>query len=202
MLGLPKSTELSKQLPKKAIYAKFQLNAATKGKVDSDISRITIVNEVSPTRVNLAAGENVKAFFVINVALKQKEFSDSTIALISKLIPQNILMILDYRDEAKLAVYRSKLIQTEWQPKESVSVQLEGLDLDAVWDNIIVQVGGIQIEQGKTLDEQIAHDERHSKIQAEIKRLDKLARSESQPKKKFELAQQINKLKQELEVSR
>lgn len=202
MLGLPKSTELSKQLPKKAIYAKFQLNTATKGKVDSDISRITIVNEVSPTRVNLAAGESVKAFFVINVALKQKEYSDSTIALISKLIPQHILIILEYGNEAKLAVYRSKLIQTEWQPKESLSVQLEGLDLDAAWDNIIVQIGGIQMEQGKTLDEQIAHDEKRAKIQAEIKRLDKLARGESQPKKKFELAQQINKLKQELEVSR
>lgn len=202
MLGLPKSTELSKQLPKKAIYAKFQLNTATKGKVDSDISRITIVNEVSPTRVNLAAGESVKAFFVINVALKQKEYSDSTIALISKLIPQHILIILEYGNEAKLAVYRSKLIQTEWKPKESLSVQLEGLDLDAAWDNIIVQIGGIQMEQGKTLEEQIAHDEKRAKIQAEIKRLDKLARGESQPKKKFELAQQINKLKQELEVSR
>ena len=202
MLGLPKSTELSKQLAKKAIYAKFQLNTATKGKVDSDISRITIVNEVSPTRVNLAAGESVKAFFVINVALKQKEYSDSTIALISKLSPQHILIILEYGNEAKLAVYRSKLIQTEWKPKESLSVQLEGLDLDAAWDNIIVQIGGIQMEQGKTLDEQIAHDEKRAKIQAEIKRLDKLARGESQPKKKFELAQQINKLKQELEVSR
>ena len=202
MLGLPKSTELSKQLPKKAIYAKFQLNTATKGKVDSDISRITIVNEVSPTRVNLAAGESVKAFFVINVALKQKEYSDSTIALISKLIPQHILIILEYGNEAKLAVYRSKLIQTEWKPKESLSVQLEGLDLDAAWDNIIVQIGGIQMEQGKTLDEQIAHDEKRAKIQSEIKRLDKLARGESQPKNKFELAQQINKLKQELEVSR
>ena len=74
--------------------------------------------------------------------------------------------------------------------------------MDAAWDNIIVQIGGIQMEQGKTLDEQIAHDEKRAKIQSEIKRLDKLARGESQPKKKFELAQQINKLKQELEVSR
>ena len=200
MLGLPKSTELNKQLPKKAIYAKFQLNTATKGKVDSDISRITIVNEVSPARVNLAAGENVKAFFVINVSLKHKDFSESTIALISKLIPQNILMVLDYRNEAKLAIYRSKLIQTEWQPKESLSVQLDGLNLDAVWDNVIIQVGGIQIEQGKTLDEQIALDEKRAKIQAEIKRLDKLARSENQPKKKFDLVQRIKKLQQELEA--
>lgn len=34
MLGLPKSTEMNKQLPKKAIYAKFQMNTAVKDKID------------------------------------------------------------------------------------------------------------------------------------------------------------------------
>lgn len=37
MLGLPKSTEMSKQLPKKAVYAKFQMNTAAKEKIDADI---------------------------------------------------------------------------------------------------------------------------------------------------------------------
>lgn len=47
MLGLPQKTELSKQLPKKAIYAKFLMNTAQKDRFDADISKITIVNEVS-----------------------------------------------------------------------------------------------------------------------------------------------------------
>lgn len=46
MLGLPKATELNKKLPKTAVYAKFQMNTAEKAKIDADISRITIVNEV------------------------------------------------------------------------------------------------------------------------------------------------------------
>ena len=73
MLGLPKNTELNKQLPKKAIYAKFQMNTAAKDKIDSDIARISIVNEVSPARVNIAAGETVRAIYVISVILKNKE---------------------------------------------------------------------------------------------------------------------------------
>ena len=35
MLGLPQLTETSKQLPKKAIYTKFQMNTATKEKIDA-----------------------------------------------------------------------------------------------------------------------------------------------------------------------
>ena len=198
MLGLPKATELSKQLPKNAIYAKFQMNTAEKAKIDADISKITIVNEVSADKVHIAAGEQVKSFFVLLVTLKKKDFDDKTIITISKLIPQNMLLVLECGDEAKLATYHTKLMQTEWKRKEALSVELKGLNLDSVWENIIMQIGGITIDQGNTLDEQIAADEHRQKIEKEIAKLEKQARAEKQPKKKFELAQQIKKLKDEL----
>lgn len=200
MLGLPKSTELSKQLPKNAIYAKFQMNTAEKAKIDSDISRITIVNEVSSAKVNIADGKLIKSFFVLQVILKKKDFEDKTIITISKLIPQNMLLVLECDAEAKLAIYHTKLMQTDWKRKEDLSIELKGLNMDNVWENIIVQIGGIKIEQGNTLDEQIAVDGQRMKIQKEIERLTKMARNEKQPKKKFELVKKINKLKLELEV--
>ena len=198
MLGLPKATELHKQLPKKAIYAKFQMNTAAKEKIDADISRITIANEISPAKVHIAEGEQVKTFFVVQVALKRKDFDERTIATISKLIPQNMLLVLECGEEAKLAIYHTKLMQTPWQPKNCFSVDLKGLTLDAVWENIIVQVGSVQIESGNTLDEQIEVDNRRQRLEKEIDRLDKLARKEKQPKKKFDLVQEINMLKKEL----
>ena len=200
MLGLPKTTELNKKLPKNAIYAKFQMNTAEKAKIDADISKITIVNEVSAAKVNIADGEQVKSFFVLLVALKKKDFEGKTIITISKLIPQNMLLVLACGGEAKLAIYHTKLIQTEWKRKEDLSIELKGLNMDAVWENIIIQIGGIRMDHGNTLDEQIVVDEQRMKIQKEIDRLTKAAKNEKQPKKKFELAQQINKLKQELEV--
>lgn len=198
MLGLPKATELSKQLPKNAIYAKFQMNTAEKAKIDADISRITIVNEVSAEKVHIAAGDQVKSFFVLLVALKKKDFDDKTIITLSKLIPQNMLLVLECGNEAKLATYHTKLMQTEWKRKEALSVELKGLNLDSAWENIIMQIGGITIDQGNTLDEQIAADEHRQKIEKEIAKLEKQARAEKQPKKKFELVQQIKKLKDEL----
>ena len=176
------------------------MNTAEKAKIDADISRITIVNEVSSAKVNIADGEQVKSFFVLLVVLKKKDFDDKTIITISRLIPQNMLLVLECGGEAKLATYHTKLMQTEWKRKEDLSIDLKGLNLDAVWENIIVQIGGITVAQGNTLDEQIAADEQRMKIQKEIDRLTKQAKNEKQPKKKFELAQQINKLKQELGV--
>ena len=193
MLGLPKSTELNKLLPKKAIYAKFQMNTAQKERFDGEISRISIVGELSPATTGLAAGTAVRSIFVLLVALKHPDFQANTIAQISKLIDQNMLLILEHEGRRKLAIYHSKLIQTDWM--SDCTVTLKGLDLDAVWENLIVQVGGITIEQGNTLDQQIVADEKRAKLEKEIARLEKLARAEKQPKKKFELAQQINKLK-------
>lgn len=195
MLNLPKSTELNKQLPKKAIYAKFQMSPAAKTKFDADISRINIVGEISPNTTGIAQGQTVSSIFILQVVLKQRNFQQSTIAQISKLIDQNMLLVLDCGADRKLAIYHSKLIQTEWGSADACAIELKGLDLDSVWENFITQVGSINIQQGKTLDEQIAADEQQAKLEKEIARLEKLARAEKQPKKKFELVQQIQQLK-------
>ena len=200
MLGLPKATELSRQLPKKAIYAKFSMNTAAKNRFDADISRITIVNEISPSTVAIAAGEEVKSFYVLLVALKRKDYDERIIGQLSRLIEQNMLFVLECGDEAKLAIYHNKVMSTDWSAKENLSVSLKGLNLDAVWQNVIVQIGEIQIEQGKTLDEQIAIDEKRAKLQKEINKLERLARAEKQPKKKFELVTKLRNYQSEMEV--
>lgn len=195
MLGLPKATELNKQLPKKAIYAKFQMNTAAKDRFDADISRISIVGEISPRTVGIAVGESIATIFVLLVSLKYKDFQANTIAQISKLIDQNMLLVLEHEGQRKLAIYHTKLIQTDWMPTDNCTVALKGLDLDSVWENLIIQVGGITIQHGNSLDQQIVADEKQAKLEKEIARLEKLARAEKQPKKKFEIVQRINKMK-------
>ena len=198
MFGLPEKTELNKQLPKKAIYTKFSMNNAQKEKFDADISRIVIVNEISSATVNIAAGKDVSSFYVLLLSLKRTDYDTKTIELITKLIPQKMLLVLEYEGKACLAVWRTKLISTDWQSLDSISIDISGLDLDAVWDNAIMQIGGITVAEGNTLDEQIAVNTEREKLLKEIERLEKKARAENQPKKKFELVQQIKHIKAKL----
>lgn len=198
MLGLPKSTEMRKRLPKKTVYAKFQMNTATKEKIDADISRITIANEITPSKINISAGEKVSSFFVLSVTLKRKEFDEKNIITLSKLIPQKILFVLEYENESKLAIFHTKLMQTDWKPAEQYSIELRGLSLDTVWENIVIDVGGLSMEQGNTLDEQIEINEKRQKLEKEIAKYEKQARAERQPKKKFEFANKVKELKRAL----
>lgn len=198
MLGLPKATEMIKQLPKKAIYTKFQMNTAAKAKIDADISRITIVNEIAPNKVNIPAGEDVKSFFVLLVSLKKKKYDEKTIATLSKLIPQNILFVLEYENESRLAIYHTKVMQTEWKPTKNQRIELQGLNLDTVWENIVKSLECGVWNEELSLDENLALHEQQEKLQKQITKLEKQARTERQPKKKFELHQKITKLKKEL----
>ena len=198
MLGLPKSTELSKQLPKTAIYRKFNMSNAEKEKFDADISRLSIVAEISPQTLSITVGETVQSVYVLLVSLKKKDFNDNTIIKVTKLINQNMLLVLESEGESKLAICHTKLIQSEWKPTDELQLSLTGLNLDEIWESIVVQVGGIDVEEGNTLEQQIVVNEQQEKLKKEIERLEKLARKETQPKKKFELVQKIKGLKEEM----
>lgn len=199
MYALPHTTEIRKQLPKKAIYAKFELKPAQKDGFDADVSRIDIVAVVSPTTIPaIAAGENIKEFYVLTVQLKRKNYEENNIAMLSKLIPQNILFALQYEDQTQLAVYHTKLIRSDWKPTDETSISLTGLNLDTVWENIIKAIGEIHVQEGKTLTEQIADDEQRAKTLKLIEQLEHKARIEKQPRRKLEYFEQIKKLKSQI----
>jgi len=202
MLSLPKATEINRPLPKKAIFDKFKPNPADRQRFDAEIRRLAIVHELSPTTTNLAAGENVSAFYVVLVSLRDAECDKKNLLLLRKLIPQNMLFVLEHDGKARLAVCRAgKVVQSNWRPVDAWNMRLTGLNLEAVWENLIVQTGEIEIAEGKTLDEQLTADEERKKLLKKIEQLERQARSEKQPRRKRELAAEVEKLKRQIRES-
>ena len=186
-------------MPKKAIYAKFELKPAQREGFDADVSRIDIVAVVSPTTVPaIAAGEDIKEFYVLAVQLKRKNYLEKNIAMLSRLIPQNILFALQYEDQTQLAIYHTKLIRSDWKSTDETVITLSGLNLDTVWEIIIKAIGKIEVQEGMTLTEQIADDERLAKLKKQIDELEQKCRTEKQPRKRLELYEKLTKLKKQL----
>lgn len=200
MLGLPRATEIKKIITKKKVYEHFgmEMSVDRRKSFDGDIARITVMNEISPVSVNLAAGDEVKAFFVVLVQLRQKEFDRQNIAFISKMFGQKLLIVLEYEEQQRLAIWQTKLMMGEWTSPDSLHIELTGLDLDKVWAHAVAGIAGIELQQGGTLNEQIAQQEKREKLKKEIAKLEKLAWAEKQPKKKFELVERLKKLRMEL----
>lgn len=200
MLGLPKSTEIAKQLPKKAIYEKFQLKSAQRDRFDAEISRIDIVNVVSPDTVpGLKEGEHVKEFYVLLVSLKRELYDEKNILLLTKLIKRRMVFALVYEDMLRFAVVHDKFFSTGWEPLADAALPLMGIDMDKVWEHIVTTIGGFEVMEGVTIEEQITIDGERQKVIKQIETLEKKVRAEKQPRKKYELYQQLCELKERLE---
>ena len=199
MYGLPTSTEVKKQLPKKAIYAKFNMPTSQREHFDADIARLDIVGMVSSKTVPaLAEGEEVKEIYILAVQLKRKEYDAKNIVLLTNLIRQKMVFALHYEEAVQFAIYHTKLITSEWQISEEASLPLLGLNLGAVWENIVTNIGQIKITDGNTLTEQIKEEELRTKLKIQINSLTQKLNKEKQFNRQIEINSEIKLLKKKL----
>lgn len=196
MFGLPKSTEINRFLPKKTIFERFKLSTDERRLFNEQISRLAIVAEISPQTVNVPAGQAVSAVYIILVTLKEGECDKKNIALLSRLIDQRMLFALLYRGAVRFAVYRAgRVLFSRCKKVGDWELELTGLALDTVWENLIAKIVDVNFEEGDNLDEAIAAKELKERLRKKISALEKRAMRERQPRRKWELAEEINKLR-------
>lgn len=199
MLGLPQSTEVKRPLPKAQLYKRFDWKPSQRESFDGEVSRLDFVNWIAPrTLPAIAEGTEVKEIFVIEVSLKNSDFDPKNIILLAKSIPQRVIYLLCFEDEAMLAVYHSKLFTAPWQPIDSATVTLSGLNLDAVWQSLVSSIGQFSVEQENSLTEQIKVDEERDKLLRQIAVLERQMNATKQPRRKRELFFELQKLKNSL----
>lgn len=200
MYDLPKSTEIKKQLPKKAIFDKFNLKSSERKIIDANIKQIDIVADISSDTVPaLEEGKEIKGFYVLNVQMKQKEYDGNSLVLLTKLIPKKLIFALQFEEQTQFVIYHTKLISSLWQPTSEAKLSLSGLNIDAVWDNMAKNIGQIEVKEGNTLSEQININEQQKRILAKISTLKKKMANEKQSHRKREYHKEIRELEKQIE---
>ena len=94
--------------------------------------------------------------------------------------------------------------RTEWLPEEGLPLRLEGLTLDAAYENLIRQIAGekLSVVENMTLKESVAWQKRREKLGKQIAVLETKMKKEKQLNRKMELKAQIKKLQSGLEENR
>lgn len=201
MFALSNTTEIKKTISKKLIYEKFKnkLTPNQKSKFDKEISKITLINEISERSIQIPKTDAVASIFVIKVELKTKDYSESNIVLISKLIEQKLLIALKYEDQYQLCINETKLFKNQWSDEKDINLEIAGTNLEEVWERLVAQVGNIDIQDGNTLQEQIEIENEKQKLEKLIQSTEKKAQRESQSKKKLQYYKQIREYEKQLE---
>ena len=211
MLGFPQTTEFNKRIPKQKFYENIDVSPALKRVFVEQIKLVHWRNKLAESTLNIAPGQAVTEIEVIEIKLTQPQLDEAVLRQIDKEIPYHILFVLSYgnkvqawtgykeaAESGKKAFKVNKYYHTEWMLEDELILDIEGLNMDAVWDNFIIQVGGVELEQGNDLAEQIELDDRKVQLAKDIEKLEKQARNEKQPNKKFQLASQVKVLKKQL----
>lgn len=195
MLGLPQSTEVRKPLPKAQLYKRFDWKPSQRDSFDSVVARLDFIHWISPKTVPaITEGAEIKEIFVIEVSLKTRDFDMKPIEQLARSIPQRVAYLLRYEQEARLAVYHTKLFISAPQDIDTLNISLTGLNLDTIWETIVSSIGSFSVEQENSLTEQIKIDSDRAKIEKQIATLEKQMYASKQPRRKRELYKQIKEL--------
>lgn len=210
MLGLPTTTEYNKRIPKQKFYENLSVTPALKRIFVEQIQNVIWANKIAPATISVSEGRKVTEIEVFRICLNAGTLDESALRQMDKQIPYHILFVLEYNEKYQVWIgYKevsggdnafkvNKYYHTDWLAEQDLQIKIDGLDMDSIYANLVRQIGGIE-KGDETLGKQIADKEYRERLEKEIEKFEKLARAEKQPKKKFDIVQQIKELKIKLE---
>ncbi len=209
MLGLPKTTEFNKRIPKQKFYENLSVTPAIKKAFTDQIKIIYWRNKLAATTLNLAPGEQVTEIEVFEVRLASPDLDENVLRLIDREIPYHILFLLEYDGKYQAAIgYKEaagsgntafkvdRYYRTEWLAEEELPLHLEGLTIDAVYENFIRQIAGDSLSGGEntTLKKSVEQQKQREQLKKQIAALEAKMKKEKQLNRKMELKTEIKKL--------
>ena len=198
MLELPQNCLVDRFIPKKTFYERVNISTTLKQEFINKLEKIIWKYKISQDNLNIAKTDEVEEIEIFELVLKEKCDVKNIIKVIKREIAYPILFKINYKNEYMYAIkYESDIIQTEWNENKEISIN--GLDLNAVYENLVKQIAGIDnnsIDVKKEL-EKIKEIEL---LEKEINKLKSNIEKEKQFNRKVELNKKVRKLEKEMEA--
>lgn len=215
MLGLPKSTEFNRRIPKAKFYENINITSSLKRVFVDQVKNIYWRNKISSTTVNLSEGKYVIEIEVFEVNLNSSQVAIDLLKSIDSVIPYHILYILEYNGKYQAWIgYKEatdidkkiskvdRYYHTSWLEETELIVKLEGLNLDDVYENLVRQIAGDKLQSDKfseSLKQSVERDRKIETLQKRISILQNKIRKEKQLNKQIEMNTELKTLRSVLE---
>ena len=217
MLGLPKTTEFNKRIPKQKFYENINVTPALRRIFVDQIKVVSWRNKIAPSTINLEAGNDVTEIEVFEVKLNRIPLDVSVLRQIDKEIPYHIIFLLEYEGKYQAwTAYKEKAgsgsnafkvdtyYHTDWRLEDELGLKLDGLNMDAVYENYVRQIAGDALhtyadDEPESLKESVERSKQIQLLQKQIDTLQKKIRKEKQLNRQMELNTELKKIKKQLE---
>jgi hypothetical protein len=212
MLGLPKTTEFNRRIPKKKFYENLSVTPAIRKALTEQIKTIYWRNKLATTTLNLAHGEQVTEVEVFEVRLNSPKLDENVLRLIDREIPYHILFVMEYEGRyqavmgykeiagsGKATFKVDRYYYTEWVEENQLPLHLEGLTMDAIYENFVRQIAGdsLNSNENATLKESVELQKYREQLEKRMAMLRKKFKREKQLNRKMELRAELKQLEEE-----
>ena len=212
MLGLPRTTEYGKRIPKKKFYDNLSISSDLKRVFAEQIAAIFWSNKISPDTLNVAAGDTVDEIEVFTIRLNQPSLDTRVLQQIDKQIPYHIIFVLKYKDRLQAWIgYKEaaasgsnafkvgRYYHTDWMQEDDLHLSIDGLNMDAVYESLVRQIAGdkLQTDSGESLKESVERDEKKKQLEKQIAALENKMRREKQLNRRMEMNAELKQLQRE-----
>lgn len=215
MLGLPKSTELNRRIPKQKFYDNAQLSPTIKRAFVDQIRKITWKNKLSPATINLQPSEGIEELEVFEIQLNTNAINEAILRTIDKAIPYHILYVLEYEGKSQIWIpfkeksangsYKTDLYyHSDWQSEEDLKLTVNGLTMKELYEGFVKQIAKDEIEKddsqtSSNLKDSIEKTKKKKDLEKKIAKIQAQVRNEKQFNKQVELNGKLKILKKEYE---
>ncbi len=210
MFDLSSKTKVNRQFRLAELY---KLMAADKDvKADAKgILSVVLTNVLSQDTMNVPVGDIVNEIYIFDIELSSKSIPALFISSLDKAINLHTLFVLRFNDERMLygcykektekGVKLGKYYSTDWTKAQTpISLPLNVFSMDDIYTAIIDRLIPIAAKQNETTSDFVARYDMIRKLKFEIDKKQRQVDNERQSKKRFELNDDLKKLKEQLAI--
>lgn len=215
MYNLPASTFVKRVIPKKVFIEQLGANTRMKEHFTNDIVKVEWLAKLAPGTLNVADGKEVHEISVFQVPIKEEDCPNDLFSFIDSLIPRHTIFVLCKGEQVCLHLnYKERIESTSkteknfritktyrsaWINQTLLSIVIEGLDMDAIYETLVRQVAGSKIiSQSDDLRSDVEKSNQREALLRELEILKKKEASEKQPQKKFTLHKKVVELQKKI----
>ena len=210
MFDLSSKTKVNRRFRPTELY---KLMAADKDvKADAKgILSVVLMNVLSQDTMNVPAGDKVKEIYIFDIELSSKTIPALFISSLDKAINLHTLFVLRFNDEQMLygcykektekGVKLGKYYSTDWTNSEKLEpLPLNVASMNDIYTAVIDELIPIAAKQNETTSDFVARYDMIRKLKSEIDKKQRQVDNERQSKKRFELNDELKKLKEQLAI--
>lgn len=206
----PSAAHFGRRVPKEKFYEHASVNTALREKFITEVDRVIWACDLAQVTINLAGTDEVPDIAIFQIDAKGSDVSEPVLSTIDKSIPRPLIFEVN-RDasqgrETRMVAAHKKLgagapkispyFTTGWQPADTERQPLPtAITLPALYAALLEPLANVEARPGEGMSEVADRLKTVSKLEREIKTLERKLRNEKQFNRKVEL-RRILKTKQ------